>query len=123
MLLGDGRQLRQVLLNLLSNARQAMPKGGTLTLRVEPCAWRGEEGVSIEVEDTGGGIPDDIMRNIFNPFFSTFPKGTGIGLSLSHRIVEQHHGEIEVVNGLAGARFIVRLPLHPPEPPVRSAIR
>ena len=112
--IGDCRQLRQVLLNLLSNARQAMPKGGTLTLRADLCTLRGEEAVAIEVEDTGGGIPAGIIRNIFNPFFSTHPKGTGIGLSISHRIVEQHHGEIEVLNGVAGARFIVRIPLSPP---------
>jgi signal transduction histidine kinase len=111
---GDCRQLRQVVLNLLSNARQATPKGGTITLRAGRCTLRGEDAVSIEVEDTGGGIPSEIMRNIFNPFFSTHPKGTGIGLSISHRIVEQHHGEIEVLNGVDGACFIVRLPLHPP---------
>jgi signal transduction histidine kinase len=113
-LVGDCRQLRQVLLNLLANARQAMPSGGVLTVRAERCSLRGEDGVVIEVEDTGGGIPADIVRNIFNPFFSTHPKGTGLGLSLSHRVIEQHHGQIEVVNGVAGARFIVRLPLRPP---------
>jgi len=59
------------------------------------------------------------MRNIFNPFFSTHPKGTGIGLSLSHRIIEQHRGEIEVFNGVAGACFIVRLPLRPPHAAMR----
>jgi signal transduction histidine kinase len=112
-LLADPRQLRQVLLNLLANARQVMPKGGIISVRAEPCLLRGEKGVSIEIEDTGGGIPANVMRNIFNPFFSTRPKGTGIGLSLSHRIVTQHQGEIEVVNGPAGARFIVRLPLRP----------
>jgi signal transduction histidine kinase len=111
---GDCRQLREVLLNLLANARQAMPKGGTITLRADHCTLRGEDAVAIEVEDTGGGISAEIIRNIFNPFFSTHPKGTGIGLSISHRIVEQHHGEIEVLNGVAGARFIVRIPLQPP---------
>lgn len=118
-IVGDCRQLRQVLLNLLANARQAMPKGGTLTLRAGYCALRGEEAVAIEVEDTGGGIPSEIMRNIFNPFFSTHPKGTGLGLSISHRIVEQHHGEIEVLNGVDGACFIVRLPLRPPKSGMR----
>jgi signal transduction histidine kinase len=118
-IVGDCRQLRQVVLNLLANARQAMPKGGTITLRADLCTLRGEEGVTIEVEDTGGGIPSEIMRNIFNPFFSTHPKGTGIGLSISHRIVEQHRGEIEVLNGVAGARFIVRLPLRPPQVALR----
>lgn len=118
-MMGDRRQLRQVLLNLLSNARQAMPRGGTLILRADHCMLRGEEGVAIEVEDTGGGIPTEIIRNIFNPFFSTHPKGTGLGLSISHRIIEQHHGEIEVLNGPAGARFIVRLPLRPPTSAIR----
>jgi signal transduction histidine kinase len=122
-LIGDCRQLRQVLLNLLTNARQAMEKGGTLTLRADRCTLRGEEGISIEVEDTGGGIPAEIIRNIFNPFFSTRPKGTGIGLSLSHRIIEQHHGEIEVLNGVAGACFIVRLPLRPPHAVMRAVMR
>jgi len=68
----------------------------------------------LEVEDTGGGIAPEVMRNIFNPFFSTFAKGTGLGLSISHRIVAHHHGEIEVLNGELGARFIVRLPVKPP---------
>jgi signal transduction histidine kinase len=54
------------------------------------------------------------MRNIFNPFFSTFAKGTGLGLSISHRIIEHHHGQIEVVNSEKGARFIVSLPVVPP---------
>jgi len=111
---GDCRQLRQVVLNLLTNARQALPRGGTIHLRAGSCTLRGEEAVYIQVEDTGGGIPADIMRNIFNPFFSTHPKGTGLGLSISHRIVEQHQGEIEVANGEKGACFTVRLPLKPP---------
>lgn len=117
--IADSRQLRQVVLNLLANARQAMPAGGAITLRAGHCALRGEEAVSIEVEDTGGGIPPEIMRNIFNPFFSTHPKGTGIGLSISHRIIELHQGEIEVVNGTAGARFTVRLPLRPRQYAIR----
>jgi len=113
-LVGDCQQLRQVVLNLLINARQAMPEGGTLTVRLRPCLLRGEDALQLEVEDTGGGIPSEMIRNIFNPFFSTRAKGTGLGLSISHRIVEQHHGQIEVINGVQGACFIVRLPLKPP---------
>lgn len=112
---GDCRQLRQVVLNLLTNACQAMPNGGVLTVRAGSCRLRGEEGVAIEVEDTGGGIPAEILCNIFNPFFSTRPRGTGLGLSLAQRVVLQHRGEIEALNGAAGACFIVRLPLHPPD--------
>jgi signal transduction histidine kinase len=113
-IIGDCRKLRQVVLNLLANARQSLLKGGEIHLRAGCCMLRGEEAVFIQVEDTGGGIPTEILRNIFNPFFSTRPKGTGLGLSISHRIVEQHHGEIEVANGEQGACFTVRLPVRPP---------
>ncbi len=113
---GDCRQLRQVFLNLLINARQAMPQGGEVMIRLARCGLRGEGAIEIEVEDTGGGIPSEMIRNIFNPFFSTNPKGTGLGLSISHRIVEHHHGELEVVNGEQGACFIVRLPVQPTAP-------
>lgn len=113
-LTGDCRQLRQVLHNLLINARQAMPRGGEVFVRMHSGLLRGDQAVFIEIEDTGGGIPPEIIRNIFNPFFSTRGKGTGLGLSISHRIVAHHHGEIEVVNSARGARFIVRLPVTPP---------
>ncbi|PLX74501.1 MAG: hypothetical protein C0614_11750 [Desulfuromonas sp.] len=113
---GDCRQIRQVLHNLLINARQVMPRGGELFVRIYTSLLRGDQAVSIEIEDTGGGIPAEILRNIFNPFFSTRSKGAGLGLSISHRIVAHHHGEIEVVNSERGARFIVRLPVRPPAP-------
>ncbi len=114
VVIGDCRQLRQVVLNLMINARQVMSKGGILTIRGMAGTLRGDEALVLEVEDTGGGIAPDVMRNIFNPFFSTFAKGTGLGLSISHRVVAHHHGEIEVLNGEAGACFIVRLPVRPP---------
>jgi len=113
-LVGDYRQLRQVFHNLLINARQVIGKGGVITIRVRTGFLRGEEAVVIEVEDTGGGIRPEVMRNMFNPFFSTFAKGTGLGLSISHRIIAHHYGEIKVLNVEKGARFIVTLPLAPP---------
>ena len=113
-IVGDYRQLRQVFLNLLINARQVMSDGGVLTVRAWVGSLRGDKAVVVEVEDTGGGITPEVMRNIFNPFFSTFAKGTGLGLSISHRIIEHHHGEIEVINGERGARFIVTLPVAQP---------
>ncbi|MGW8313360.1 MAG: MASE3 domain-containing protein [Desulfuromonadales bacterium] len=111
---GDSRQLHQVFLNLMINARQVMSGGGVLTIRARLGALRGDEAIVVEIEDTGGGISPEIMRNIFNPFFSSFAKGTGLGLSISHRIIAHHHGEIEVINGDKGARFIVTIPLVPP---------
>jgi signal transduction histidine kinase len=114
VILGDYRQLRQVFLNLVINARQVMSDGGVLTVKARVGSLRGDKAVVVEVKDTGGGIEPEVMRNIFNPFFSTFAKGTGLGLSISHRIVEHHHGQIEVVNSEKGARFIVSLPVIQP---------
>ncbi|MCK4502374.1 MAG: histidine kinase, partial [Desulfuromonadales bacterium] len=88
--------------------------GGVLTVKAWVGSLRGDQAVVVEVEDTGGGISPEIMRNIFNPFFSTFAKGTGLGLSISHRIIAHHHGGIEVINGEQGARFIVSLPVAQP---------
>lgn len=113
-ILGDYRQLRQVFLNLVINARQVMSAGGVLTVSAKVGSLRGLQAVSVEVRDTGGGIQPEVMRNIFNPFFSTSAKGTGLGLSISHRIIEHHHGQIEVVNGEKGACFIVSLPVVQP---------
>jgi signal transduction histidine kinase len=111
---GDGQKLRQVVLNLVVNARQAMRGGGALIVRACPAVLRGDPAVAIEVEDTGGGIPADILRNIFNPFFSTRQQGTGLGLPIVHRIVEHHRGEIEVENTERGALFTIRLPVAAP---------
>jgi len=111
---GDEQKLRQVLVNLLNNARQTLDGKGTISLRACRGMLRGDEAVVFEVADTGGGISSSVIRNIFNPFFTTRDKGTGLGLSISQRIVEQHHGHIEVQNSKQGARFRVSIPLHPP---------
>jgi signal transduction histidine kinase len=113
-IVGDYRQLRQVFLNLMINARQVMSGGGLLKVRARVGSLRGDKAAVVEIEDTGGGISPEVMRNIFNPFFSTFAKGTGLGLSISHRIIAHHHGEIEVINALRGARFIITLPVAQP---------
>jgi len=106
---GDEQKLRQVMLNLIANARQTMAAGGVLTIRAYTTLLRGEAAVALEMEDTGGGIELSVMRNIFNPFFTTRQDGTGLGLSIVHRIIEHHHGDIEVHNGELGACFIIRL--------------
>jgi len=112
LLMGDAEQIGQVMINLMSNARQAMPKGGRLTLRMAKAHLRGENAVRIEIHDTGEGIPPEMMRNIFNPFFTTRKDGTGLGLSICHRIIEHHQGELKAANHPDGAVFSITLPLH-----------
>ncbi len=108
-IMADRDQLKQVFLNLINNAIQAMPEGGTLSIKT------GVEGheVLADVSDTGVGIPEDILPRIFEPFFSTKKeKGTGLGLSISYRIVEEHGGRILVksIPG-KGTTFRVLLPI------------
>jgi two-component system, NtrC family, sensor histidine kinase HydH len=107
----DAHKLRQVIINIIANARHAMADGGTLTVRIGPTLLRGDKALLLEIEDTGGGIPATMLPGLFTPFFTTKERGTGLGLSISHRIIEQHHGEITVENRERGVAFIIRLPL------------
>lgn len=110
-------QLKQVFINLFTNAIQAMQEGGTLTVSTYLFTEDETPYVGISVADTGGGVPDKFLPNIFNPFFTTKDTGTGLGLSITHRIITHHHGEIEVINRPGeGATFIVRLPVRHEEP-------
>lgn len=106
---GDANRLQQVFLNLLTNACQAMEKGGELKVKTYPNNLY----VCVEVNDTGCGIPKENLTRIFDPFFTTKQpgKGTGLGLSVSYRIVKEHEGRIEVESKLgAGSTFYVYLP-------------
>jgi hypothetical protein len=107
----DAHKLRQVIINLTTNARHAMTGGGTLIVRIYPTFLRGDNALALEIEDTGGGIPAALLPGLFTPFFTTKERGTGLGLSISRRIIEQHHGEITVENRERGVAFIIRLPL------------
>lgn len=112
--LADPMQLQQVFLNLLINALDAMPEGGTLTVRSR---FHPEEGmISLDVEDSGKGIDPADAEKIFQPFFTTKPMGTGLGLAISRQLVEQNGGTItaEPREG-GGTRFRIRLPLRRPE--------
>ncbi|WP_321801927.1 histidine kinase [Burkholderia sp. BCC1988] len=103
-------QLNQVFMNLLVNAAHAMPTRGVITIRTSS---DGEQ-VSIAISDTGTGMTPDIVRRIFDPFFTTKPvgQGTGLGLSVSHGIVERHRGTIDVTSEPGrGTTFRVRLPI------------
>ena len=110
----DRDQLTQVLLNLLGNAVDAMPDGGTLTL--ETALVRDEQGAAaaVSVTDTGTGIPEEQLERIFEPFFTTKPegRGTGLGLSVSQGIVRRHGGVLEVRSKPGqGTTMQIRLPL------------
>ncbi len=114
----DAAQLKQVLVNLIKNAMHAMTKGGTLTLQTGP----GHEGVWISVSDTGGGIPQEIINRIFEPFYTTKQKGSGLGLMIVQRIVREHGGRIEVESRVGqGTTFRIWLPLHEPRPRLLEA--
>jgi GAF domain-containing protein len=90
---GDPAELREAFTNLVLNAVDAMPKGGTLTLRTRLADGQ----VQVEVGDTGTGIPEHVREKIFDPFFTTKgPKGTGLGLSMAYGILQRHHGRITV---------------------------
>jgi len=103
-------QLRQVFLNLVLNAIEAMPNGGTITVRT----IAGPTVALIEIQDTGIGIPDDIRSHLFEPFFTNKPNGTGLGLSISAHIVTQHGGQIEVESTEGqGSVFRIVLPYKP----------
>lgn len=119
--LGDRQQLKQVFLNLFFNAQEAMKNGGDLHVSVYPSEFNRSRGVSVKISDSGGGIPLEILNNIFNPFFTTKATGTGLGLPIVHRIVTNHLGKIEVQNRKEeGADFIVTLPL--PAEPAKKAL-
>lgn len=106
---GNSARLQHVFTNLLINAQQATPSGGTVRVLTE----RAEQpkGVWVHVEDTGEGIPPDALEQIFEPFYTRKEHGTGLGLSIAKQIVEEHGGEIRVESELGrGARFSVFLP-------------
>lgn len=115
-------QIEQILVNLVINARQAMPSGGRL--RIEVRENPAGDTVEIRVSDSGVGIPPDQLRLIFEPFFTTTQPdeygrgGTGLGLSVCRQIIEQHHGRIRVESVVGkGSTFTVKLPKRLPDDP------
>jgi signal transduction histidine kinase len=108
----DHNEIKQVFINIMTNAIHAMPEGGELRVRVD--AGRDGE-TAVEFSDTGHGIPEEHLKKIFDPFFSTKGSGdgTGLGLSISYRIMQSHGGRIEVESEVGrGSRFRVILPSH-----------
>jgi signal transduction histidine kinase len=106
---GSKDQLDQVFMNLALNAQAAMENGGKLVI----AAWTDGDHVVVEFTDSGCGIPAEAIDKIFDPFYSTKPNGTGLGLFVSHGIIQGHHGTIEVRSSVGrGTTFTIRLPIH-----------
>jgi PAS domain S-box-containing protein len=114
MIQADCQQLRQIFLNLLSNASDAMPEGGTLVTRARSAEPEsGVRGVIVELSDTGPGIAPADIKRLWEPFFSTKPegKGTGLGLAITRRAIEAHHGTISIESQLGkGTTVTIFLP-------------
>lgn len=109
MIYGSKDQLEQVYMNLILNARAAMQPGGRLQIQ----SWLDGSEIVTEFTDTGMGIPAEQIDKIFDPFFSTKPGGTGLGLFVSYGIIESHHGMIKVESKInKGTTFIISLPAH-----------
>lgn len=105
----DSDMLYQAFLNILINSMQAMPEGGTIQVRV--CS--GDSTVTVFFEDEGGGIPEDLLEKIWDPFFTTKAKGTGLGLGIVKNIIESHEGNVNLVNKPdVGACVTVVLPIN-----------
>ena len=103
----DPNQMKQVLLNLLKNSLEALDSGGQITLA------SGGDGKQVwfSVADTGGGMPPEVLEKIFNPFFTTKEKGTGLGLAVIHKIITDHQGTISVESSPEkGTSFMVKIP-------------
>ncbi|MDD5245847.1 MAG: ATP-binding protein [Candidatus Omnitrophica bacterium] len=106
---GDQNQLEEVFINLFLNACQAMPQGGKLTIKTSNL---GDHHVEIRISDTGCGIPEKNLKNIFMPFFSTKSTGTGLGLSICHNIISNHNGSVEVESvENKGTTFVIKFPV------------
>jgi signal transduction histidine kinase len=112
----QGGELGQVWINIVDNAIDAMAGRGTLTIRTA----RDHDSVLVEIGDTGPGIPPELQRRVFEPFFSTkdVGHGTGLGLDISYRIVvRRHHGDLRVESTPGDTRFLVRIPIQQPTGP------
>jgi signal transduction histidine kinase/putative methionine-R-sulfoxide reductase with GAF domain len=110
-ILMDREQMKQVILNLLLNAVQAMPKRGHLLLKGQTS--ENDRFIKLLIQDSGVGIPGEEIEKLFDPFFSTKEGGIGLGLSIAHRIIDQHHGKIEVESTPGkGTLFTLWLPIH-----------
>ncbi|MEK6697897.1 MAG: GAF domain-containing protein [Nitrospirota bacterium] len=108
----DLQQIKQAVINIVTNAMEAMENGGILGIRTYPV--EGGREAAVEISDTGPGVSAEAMHNLFNPYYTTKARGTGLGLPITHRIVKAHRGTIQFKNKEAGgALFTIRIPYGP----------
>ena len=115
----DREQMKQVFMNLILNAIQAMKEGGSIYISTRPYfkneGGEPEQFVQVEIRDTGVGIPEENLDHIFDPFFTSKDEGSGLGLSISHQIVQEHGGYVTVESKIgAGTAFFINLPVGKP---------
>jgi two-component system NtrC family sensor kinase len=120
IVVGEEHKLQQVFLNLFLNAKDAMPKGGWLSVLTSATSDR----VTVELADTGSGIPSEYLGKIYDPFFTTkaIGQGTGLGLSITYGIVREHEGSIDCESAVdRGTRFVLGFPSVSAATPARMA--
>jgi signal transduction histidine kinase len=107
----DRVRLEQVLLNLMINAMEAMPDGGTIEVQASIVRQETRNSVRIEIIDMGPGVPENLRSRIFDPYFTTKGEGTGMGLALCDKIIRQHHGLLDFHSTEHGSVFDITLPI------------
>lgn len=112
LIIGSPNRLEQIIINMVTNARDAMPRGGRIRITTMPLVAGGSKFVRLSIQDTGCGIKKENVNRIFDPFFTTKEsgKGTGLGLSISYGIIKEHFGDITVESSPRGATFHITLP-------------
>lgn len=108
MFLCDGNKIKQVLVNMLMNAIDAMPLPGEITIEIS----KSDEELTLSIADTGIGMPMEVLDKIGKPFFTTKENGNGLGLMICYKIIEEHDGKINVESSSKGTTFIIKLPIH-----------
>ena len=121
----DREQMKQVFMNLILNAIQAMKEGGSISISTRPVSRNGAQPsgdfVQVEIRDTGVGIPEENLQHIFDPFFTSKDEGSGLGLAVSHQIVQEHGGFVTVESHIGkGTAFFVHVPVGKPVRPVTN---
>ncbi|MEN6311560.1 MAG: ATP-binding protein [Acidobacteriota bacterium] len=110
-LLVDGDKMRQVFLNVLRNAEEALDAGGRISVATDRTEEGGQKWIRVRISDDGPGIPDKDRDNIFEPFFTTKPSGFGLGLATARKIIDQHNGSIKLAGrGEGGTSFVILIP-------------